>query len=223
MKEAQLLQTQAYEHLIGLIKEGKLETDKIYSLNQLARESGFSKTPFRDAVLRLEQERYIDIFPSRGFGLHKMTREDILETYQLRNAIEVYCSKQLSLHLNSPRGEEYFNKLAGKVDLQREIMNTTRSSEDFGRKDYEFHRSIVQYVGNESMLEIYRRFMYRIFWLTVKSFSKKGRLDETIEEHSELLSMIKDQKLADIEALLAHHLDEPQQIILQLLEEGNLN
>ena len=30
-------------------------------------------------------------------------------------------------------------------------------------KDYEFHRSIVQYVDNESMLEIYRRFMYRIF------------------------------------------------------------
>lgn len=55
MKEPQLLQTKAYDYLINLIKKGELETDKIYSLNQLAREAGFSKTPFRDAVLRLEQ------------------------------------------------------------------------------------------------------------------------------------------------------------------------
>ena len=100
MKEPQLLQTKAYDYLINLIKKGELETDKIYSLNQLAKEAGFSKTPFRDAVLRLEQERYIDILPSRGFTLHKMSKEDIIETYQMRNAIEIYCSKQLALHLD---------------------------------------------------------------------------------------------------------------------------
>ena len=61
MKEPQLLQTKAYDYLINLIKKGELETDKIYSLNQLAKEAGFSKTPFSDAVLSLEQERYIDI------------------------------------------------------------------------------------------------------------------------------------------------------------------
>lgn len=174
MKEPQLLQTKAYDYLIDLIKKGKLKTDKIYSLNQLAKDAGFSKIPFRDAVLRLEQERYIDILPSRGFTLHKMTKEDIIETYQMRNAIEIYCSKQLALHLDTPRGQEYFNKLSTKIELQKEIRNTTHSEEDFGRKDYEFHRSIVQYVDNESMLEIYRRFMYRIFWLTVTSFSQKG-------------------------------------------------
>ena len=85
MKEPQLLQTKAYDYLIDLIKKGKLKTDKIYSLNQLAKDAGFSKIPFRDAVLRLEQERYIDILPSRGFTLHKMTKEDIIETYQIRN------------------------------------------------------------------------------------------------------------------------------------------
>ena len=85
MKEPQLLQTKAYDYLIDLIKKGKLKTDKIYSLNQFAKDAGFSKIPFRDAVLRLEQERYIDILPSRGFTLHKMTKEDIIETYQMRN------------------------------------------------------------------------------------------------------------------------------------------
>ena len=79
MKEPQLLQTKAYDYLINLIKKGELETDKIYSLNQLAKEAGFSKTPFRDAVLRLEQERYIDILPSRGLLSIKCPKKILLK------------------------------------------------------------------------------------------------------------------------------------------------
>ena len=218
MKEPQLLQTKAYDYLITSIKKGELKTDKIYSLNQMAKQAGFSKTPFRDAVQRLEQEHYIDILPSRGFTLHKMTKEDIIETYQLRNALEVYCSKQLALQLNTPRGKECMKKLSTKVTLQKEIRDTTHSDEDFARRDYEFHRSIVQYVGNESMLEIYRRFMYRIFWLTVTSFSQKGRMDDTIDEHLSILEMIQKQDLTSLEKLITQHLEIPQQISLNLLD-----
>ena len=188
IKEPLFLQTQAYDYLINLIKNGDLRPNTIYSLNQMAKEMGISRTPLRDAVLRLEQEHYVDILPSKGFTLHKMTREDIIETYQLRSAIELYCFKQLSHGIHTERGQEYFKKLSTKVASQKEIAATTRCTEDFGRKDYEFHRSVVQYVGNESMLDIYRRFMYRIFWLNVTSFSQEGRMDDTMAEHEQILT-----------------------------------
>lgn len=218
MKETHLLQTQAYDYLIDLIKKGELQPDTIYSLNKLAKESGFSRTPFRDAVLCLEQERYLDVLPSKGFVLHKMTREDIIETYQIRSAIEIYCFKQLSFHLETERGQQYFNKLSSKVTSQKDIVQTTCSTEDFGRKDYEFHRSLVQYVGNASMLEIYRRFMYRIFWLNVTSFSRAGRMEETITEHEHLLQMVQNHDISGLEDLLEHHLTTAQNINLKLLE-----
>ena len=122
MKESPLLQVQAYDYLIDLIKQGTLQENTIYSLNQMAKEAGFSRTPFRDAVLRLEQERYLDILPSKGFILHKMTREDIVETYEIRSAIEVFCFKQLSLHLDTARGKQYYTKLCTKVKAQKEIL-----------------------------------------------------------------------------------------------------
>ncbi len=218
MKETQLLQTQAYDYLIDLIKKGTLQPDTIYSLNKLARESGFSRTPFRDAVLCLEQERYLDILPSKGFVLHKMTKEDIVETYQIRSAIEIYCFKQLSRHLDTERGQQYYNKLLSKVESQKQIALTTCSTEDFGRKDYEFHRSLVQYVDNASMLEIYRRFMYRIFWLNVTSFSRSGRMEETITEHEHFLRMIREHDIAGLEDMLEHHLTTAQNINLRLLD-----
>lgn len=218
MKETQLLQEKAYDYLIGLIKNGQLEADTIYSLNQMSKRANFSKTPFRDAVLRLEQERYLDILPSKGFILHKMTREDILETYQIRNAIEIYCLKQLSLRLDTQRGQEFFQKLCSKVESQREIVSTGGSTEDFARKDYEFHRSMVQFVGNQSMLEMYRRFMYRIFWLNVTSFSRAGRMDETITEHTRFLSLLEQHDIQELEHLLEQHLTIAQDINLSLLE-----
>lgn len=218
MKETHLLQTQAYDYLIDLIKKGELQPDTIYSLNKLAKESGFSRTPFRDAVLCLEQERYLDVLPSKGFVLHKMTEEDIVETYQIRSAIEIYCFKQLSRNLETERGRQYYEKLSSKVDSQKEIARTTSSIEDFGRKDYEFHRSLVQYVGNASMLEIYRRFMYRIFWLNVTSFSRTGRMEETITEHESFLQMIRSHDIAGLENMLEHHLTTAQNINLKLLE-----
>lgn len=218
MKETQLLQMQAYNYLIEMIKKGELEENVIYSLNQMSQKMGISRTPFRDAVLRLEQERYVDLLPSKGFIIHKMTADDIIETYQLRSAIELYCFKQLSKGFDTQNGQAYFKKLQGKIKMQKEIVQTTHSNEDFARKDYEFHRSAVQYVGNESMLEIYRRFMYRIFWQNVTSFSREGRMDETIEEHELILETIQEHNMQSLERLMEHHLMVAQNINLELLD-----
>ena len=217
MRGPLMLQDKAYTYLIDKIKNGDLEADRIYSLNQMAKEIGISRTPLRDAVMKLAQERYIDVLPSKGFVLHKMTSEDMVETYQIRNAIESFCLKQLSRNINTERGQQYFNKITGKVDSMKEILSTSRSTEDFGRKDYEFHRSIVQYVGNETMLEMYRSFMYRIFWLNVSSFTREGRMEDTLSEHELMLRLIHDGDTAAIDTLLEHHLRIPMEINQELL------
>jgi DNA-binding GntR family transcriptional regulator len=133
MKENRMLQDQAYTYLIEMIKQGELESDKIYSIKKMADDLGISRTPLRDAVMRPDQERYIDVMPSKGFRLHKMVASDIEETYQIRNAIESYCMKQLARNVKTERGHEYYYKLVGKVNSQKEIMATTKDPEAFGR------------------------------------------------------------------------------------------
>ena len=67
------------------------------------------------------------------------------------------------------------------------------------------------------MLEIYRRFMYRIFWLNVTSFSQEGRMDDTMAEHEKILTLIENHDMAELEALMEHHLTIAQDINLNLL------
>ena len=90
------LQTKAYEYIKECILKNSFDYDTIYSETKMAQEIGVSRTPMRDALHRLAQERYIDIIPSKGFRIHQMTRQDIIETFQIRSAIEGYCTLQIT-------------------------------------------------------------------------------------------------------------------------------
>ena len=50
-----------------------------------------SKTPVRDAIQKLADEKRIDILPSRGIQLHMPTADEVKQHYHFSNAIEGYC------------------------------------------------------------------------------------------------------------------------------------
>lgn len=218
MRETQPLQVQAYDILKRMIRDGELKSGEIYSLNKMAARFNISRTPFRDAVLRLEQEYYVDVLPSKGFQIHEMTETDIRETYQIREAIETYCLKELCKNYETERGVHCRNKLIEKIEAQKKIVATTRNQQEFADRDYEFHRNIVQATGNGYMLSIYRNFMHRISWLNDTSFRKKGRMDTALEEHIQLFDMIEKRDSAGLEKQLKYHLSTAEEINLELLK-----
>jgi len=207
MRQITMLQDQAYEIMIEKIKKQELESGQIYSLNQIAKKMGISKTPLRDAVMMLAKERYVDIIPSRGFMLHTMSESDIHETYQFRHAIEIYCLRRLAENIDTARGREYYDKMARKAAEQAKLIREDAGVESIVRKDYEFHRSLVQYLDNSEMLEIYRNYMYRMFRFNVHALQSGGRREGTIEEHEAILKAVIDKDYDLLEKLVAFHLD----------------
>ncbi len=121
------LNEQAYQHLQGLIMEGQFAYNQIYSETKLSKELGISRTPFRDAVHRLTQEGYIDIIPSKGFMLHKLTRQDIDETFQVRSALECYCTLQITKEIAAAPASRTVKKLIKELrlimDMLKEIID----------------------------------------------------------------------------------------------------
>ncbi len=106
-----LLNEQAYLHLKHMIVKGELSPEEIYSETKLSKELGISRTPFRDAIHRLTQEGYIDIIPSKGFILHKLTRQDVDETFQIRSALECYCTLQIAENADSLPAKKLIEEL----------------------------------------------------------------------------------------------------------------
>ena len=121
------LNEQAYQHLQNLIITNRLSYQEIYSETNLSKELGISRTPFRDAIHRLAQEGYIDIIPSKGFMLHQLSRKDVNETFQVRSALESYCTLQISKTFQSRNAKKLFKELDGIMEKLKRVLDSTQS------------------------------------------------------------------------------------------------
>ena len=209
------LNEQAYQHLQSLIMTNKLSYQKIYSETKLAKELGISRTPFRDAIHRLAQEGCIDIIPSKGFTLHQLTKKDVDETFQVRSALETYCTFQISKQADTMNAKKLFLELDLIMENLKRILETTQSIEEFYEYDFQFHTKIVQYLNNEQFVSIFATFMYRMKKLAVLSLSHEGRMQNTYDEHLAILNAMKRGDTEHIYEITLNHMDTPRDLNLE--------
>ena len=188
------LNEQAYDHLQKLITDGQLSYHEIYSETKLAKELGISRTPFRDAIHRLAQEGYIDIIPSKGFRLHQITERDVIETFQIRTALETYCTMQIARDVkekNNANLRPFFKELDWLMENMKEVMENDQGIDEFCEYDFRFHRKIIDYLENEQFSSVFASFLYRMKRLAKLSLQHEGRMAQTVEEHQAILDAMK--------------------------------
>ena len=204
------LNEQAYEYIRSLIMKNELSYQEIYSETKLSKELGISRTPFRDAIHRLVQEGYVDIIPSKGFKLHQLTKQDVEDTFQVRSALECYCTVEITKQASSAKAKKLFRELDKIMDHLHEIMITTKSIEEFSNYDFQFHTKVIRFLENEQFCSIFDTFMYRMKKLASLSLAHKGRMEQTYEEHMGILTVMKSGDISKIYDTTLRHMDTPK-------------
>ncbi len=209
------LNEQAFQHLKNLIVNNDLTYQKIYSETKLSKELGISRTPLRDAIHRLAQEGYIDIIPSKGFRIHQLTKKDVDETFQVRSALECYCTFRIAQESNTRKAKRLFKELGWIMEELKEILDTTQSIKEFSEFDFEFHTKIIYFPENEQFSSIFATFMYRMRKLAELSLAHKGRMQDTYNEHLAILEAMKAGDTQHIYEITLKHMDTPRDINLE--------
>jgi DNA-binding GntR family transcriptional regulator len=83
------VRAKAYLHIQRKIAAGELPTGSALSELALAKGLGSSLTPIREAIGQLVAEGFLEQTPNRGAVVVQLTRQDIVELYELREALEV--------------------------------------------------------------------------------------------------------------------------------------
>ena len=78
----------SYESIKEAILTFRLYPGQTLVEGELAHQLGISKTPVRDALLRLEKEGFIIKFPYKGYSVTEITRESIADMFEIRSALE---------------------------------------------------------------------------------------------------------------------------------------
>lgn len=137
------LKEEAYNTLLQMITDGKLEYGKMYSLSSLAEDLDMSKTPVRDAIQKLADEKRIDILPSRGIQLHELTEAEIRQHYNFSNAIEGYCVAELTKAYAKDKKNIYVRKMRYILLDMKDLLDDDSDFGEYFALDRQFHLEII--------------------------------------------------------------------------------
>jgi DNA-binding GntR family transcriptional regulator len=178
----------AYENIKASIMTGKMAVGEVYSELRLARSFGFSRTPVREALLRLAAENLISFHPRKGVSVIHFSKEDIEGIFELRQAIEEIAIAKIAGHF-SEDGIQLLKRIIGQQE--RYIKYTRKYDENsFLEFDRKFHLFFVEASGNRFMIQTYNSIRDYIAIPARKALTKKGRAKEVLCEHRKIVDAL---------------------------------
>jgi DNA-binding GntR family transcriptional regulator len=189
------LKEQVYDYLRDQLRSGEILPGSAINLDETCRKLGVSRTPLRDALLQLESEGFVTIYPRRGVIVNSLSLEDIRNYYQIIGALESTAILQA------------FDKI-GETEIQAmgriiEDMKRAIESNDFDLyydKNLALHDVYLKLCGNENLVRIVRAMKRRLYdFPRQRGFIKEWEL-ASIAEHTELLQLLKLRRAAEAAA-----------------------
>lgn len=208
-----LLQDKAYEYVKELILKNKLTLKEIYSETKLASDLGISRTPLRQALHRLSQDGYIKIYPSKGFMIRELTEYDMINTIQVRCAIEGFCTYYIAEIKDQKKRKIFFEEMEDILLKMKQEKDNNDNYELFMQYDHDFHMKVVEFVNNIEFTRIFQKMMYFIHLTSKTSLSIPGRIDTTTKEHEQYIKFLKDRNVISAYNIMMEHLKMPIKII----------
>lgn len=174
----------AYEGIKEKILQGKLLAGEIYSELELAKTLGISKTPVREALIRLSADHLIVFHPQKGISVNYFSRKDIESLFEMREIIECAAITKLQ-HLP----EDHITTLRDLIlDQERDLrLAGGRSFFDLDRK---FHLCFIEASGNRFMVQTSNNMRNYIAISSQSALIKKGRGEEVLQEHKAIVAAL---------------------------------
>lgn len=171
------------------------------SETDLALLYGVSRTPVREALVRLRDDRLVEIVPQLGTFVTRISREAVGDAQFVREALE--CS---AVRLATQRGsEERLAALQAIVERQREA-SVARDVDRFYVFDDEFHRSLCDLSGHGIAWSLSQRAGGHLNRIRRLAMTDPAYIDEMIAEHVGVLDAVRRGQPDEAEHVLREHL-----------------
>ncbi len=168
------------------MNRGSLAPGATINLNEISQRLGISKTPLRDALLQLETEGFVTIFPRRGCVVKALTRKEIQNLYQVIGALEASVIVTEFHKITS-------NALDKMIRLNQTMCNALDENDFDGyyAANLEMHDCTLQLSSNERLVRIVTTMKQRLYdFPRKKTFVKEWELSST-GEHQQFLQLLK--------------------------------
>ncbi len=172
------------------------------SEKEVAARYGVSRTPVREAMLRLADERLVEIFPQSGTFVARIPYDDLPEAMVIRKALET-ASVRLAAEKAS---KSQLLALATIVEQQREAAEANDRGA-FHRADEAFHAKIAEIGGFPGIWRQVLQVKVQVDRYRRMTLSQEGRMAQVIADHERILAGIAASAPEEAAAGMVVHLD----------------
>ncbi len=211
--ERRTLTEQVLEALRKAILEDRYPPGTELQEVALADSYGVSRGPIREALNRLSAEGLVTIRPRRGAVVTGLSKQEFLEAYQVREALEV-----LAVKLTVERADD---ELVAQLEQYVSDMDEAAAADDidsFFDLNSSFHKEFIEASGNRRLQEVHAQVIGTMGRYRRRSLVLRGDLRPSIEEHRQIVEAVRKGDPDEAAELLAHHISVPQKRLLELTE-----
>ncbi len=167
--------------------------DNIYPPGQqaleqtLAMELGISRTPLREALMRLQEEGLVEVVPRHGMRVLPVSPTDMGEIYFVLTVLESAAAELLAQRRPSD------SELKPLVDASRDMARALKADDldAWAAADERFHQGLVELTGNQTLIDAVSRLGDRAHRARMFTLRLRPKPVNSTQEHMALLERIR--------------------------------
>jgi DNA-binding GntR family transcriptional regulator len=183
---AESLSDQVYRLLREAIANGELRPGERILEKELAARWGISRTPVREALLRLETEGVVICNSRRSYNVAVLTVADVRDIYRTLAVLEGAAAAWAAPQIRPA-------ELAALERFNRAMQQAARRGDlrDFGRWNRRFHDVFLERVGNRILHQTCDRIRALLYTFPVRPDSLRQWLEKSVAEHREIIRLLR--------------------------------
>ena len=189
----------AFSAIKEAILSHRFKPGEIYSEQAVGRELGISKTPIHQALLELENRRFVKVLPRRGFIVQALDEKDVRDLFEFRIELEKAVVRHVMSH-GIP--QDVMAEIAAGLDEAAK----TREADRFVKLDLGFHRRLTAMTGNKFLIDSLETIWDLVDWIGTERFHLKDGAKRALAEHRIIFNCLKDGDVAKALTALERHL-----------------
>jgi len=206
--ESRLLSQLAHQKLRHDVISGVLRPNQRLVEAELSEQLGMSRTPVRDALVRLATDGLIER-GRHGWLVHEYNRDELVAIYEIRGALEGYAAR-----LSAVRATEEELDAIERTLEQEGVEPNPADSDSSVDLNIEFHSVVVRGCGNPRLIELAERNAGFYFNLRVASTYTADEYQRSLDGHYRLLAALRAHDADTAERAMRDHISESINVLL---------
>ncbi len=179
-----------------VLKPGEALPEKV-----LTERFRVSRTPVREALMRLGEEGLVDIFPQSGTYVGRIPLRALPEAVVIRQALE-----GAAVALAAERGDPADIAALEATIARQEAMAALDDRDGFHAADEAFHECMAQAAGHPGLWRLAQQAKHQIDRCRRLTLPAKGRMEHVIAQHRTIVSALERGDRAGASAAMQAHL-----------------